>query len=67
MQLRPEVVLAMAHSAAKGLLIIAGICFAASISLTLAGHPEPAKILATYPPTLVACAVFAVVAEPKLQ
>jgi len=35
--------------------------------LTLAGHPEPAKILATYPPTLVACAVFAVVAEPKLQ
>jgi len=57
----------MAHSAATGLLIAAGLCFAASISLTLAGHPEPAKILGTYPATLVACAVFAVVAEPKLQ
>ncbi len=55
----------MAHSAAKGLLITAGLCFAASISLTLAGHPEPAKTLAMYPPTLVACAVFALVAEPK--
>ncbi len=55
----------MAHSAAKGLLITAGLCFAASISLTLAGHPEPAKILGMYPPTLVACAVFALVAEPK--
>jgi len=42
-----------------------GLCFAASISLTLAGHPEPAKILGMYPPTLVACAVFALVAEPK--
>lgn len=56
----------MAHSAATGLLIAAGLCFAGSLSLRFAGHPEPAEIVGAYPALLVMCAAFAVVAEPAL-
>ena len=57
----------MAHSAATGLLIAAGFCFAGSLSLRFAGHPETADAVGMYPALLVLCAVFAVVAEPKLE
>jgi len=57
----------MAHSAATGLLIAAGLCFAGSISLRFAGHPAPADTVGMYPALLVLCAAFAIVAEPKLE
>lgn len=56
----------MANSAATGLLITAGLCFAGSLALLFSGNDDSAEIVGAYCATLVLCAAFAVVAEPAI-
>lgn len=56
----------MAHSAATGLLITAGLCFAGSLALLFSDNADAAEIVGGYCATLVLCAAFAVAAEPAI-